>query len=83
MALGCFTSSVLAMLFIRLPIIVAIVVLFFGLVGLAAPTHKLDEEVHEVVARSVPAAPHFVIYSDKWTGSSAPPPTSAITGYNV
>lgn len=71
------------MVFIRLPIIAAIVALFSGLGGFAAPTQDLDEKAREVLARSVPAAPHFVIYSDRWTGSSAPPPTSSVGGYNV
>ncbi|KAG2128558.1 glycoside hydrolase family 18 protein [Suillus clintonianus] len=35
-------------------------------------------------ARATPAAPHFVIYSDKWvSGETGPPPISNITGYNV
>ncbi|KAG1746540.1 glycoside hydrolase family 18 protein [Suillus paluster] len=35
-------------------------------------------------ARATPAAPHFVIYSDKWvTGENGPPAVSNITGYNV
>ncbi|KAK2460476.1 hypothetical protein APHAL10511_007523 [Amanita phalloides] len=29
------------------------------------------------------SAPHFVIYSDKWTGSSGPPNVSSLKGYNV
>ncbi|KAG1770689.1 glycoside hydrolase family 18 protein [Suillus occidentalis] len=35
-------------------------------------------------ARATPAAPHFVIYSDKWvSGETGPPAISEITGYNV
>ncbi|KAG1740045.1 glycoside hydrolase family 18 protein [Suillus lakei] len=35
-------------------------------------------------ARATPAAPHFVIYSDKWvSGETGPPAVSNITGYNV
>ncbi|KAG2050983.1 glycoside hydrolase family 18 protein [Suillus hirtellus] len=35
-------------------------------------------------ARTTPAAPHFVIYSDKWvSGETGPPAVSEITGYNV
>lgn len=35
-------------------------------------------------ARSTPAAPHFVIYSDKWiSGETGPPAVSSIKGYNV
>ena len=70
------------MVFIRLPIIATLVALFSGLGGLAAPA-QLDEKARDILARSVPTAPRFVIYSDKWTGSSAPPPTSALSGYNV
>ncbi|KAG2136048.1 glycoside hydrolase family 18 protein [Suillus clintonianus] len=37
-----------------------------------------------ISARATPAAPHFVIYSDKWVpGETGPPPVSSITGYNV
>ncbi|KAG2042641.1 glycoside hydrolase family 18 protein [Suillus americanus] len=35
-------------------------------------------------ARLTPAAPHFVIYSDKWvSGETGPPAVSEVTGYNV
>ncbi|KAG2347111.1 hypothetical protein BDR05DRAFT_974182 [Suillus weaverae] len=35
-------------------------------------------------ARATPAAPHFVIYSDKWVSSEiGPPDVSSIAGYNV
>ncbi|KAG1740044.1 glycoside hydrolase family 18 protein [Suillus lakei] len=35
-------------------------------------------------ARATPAAPHFVIYSDKWvSGETGPPAVSSIKGYNV
>ncbi|KAG2136273.1 glycoside hydrolase family 18 protein [Suillus cothurnatus] len=35
-------------------------------------------------ARPTPAAPHFVIYSDKWvSGETGPPAVSSIEGYNV
>ncbi|KAG1776462.1 glycoside hydrolase family 18 protein [Suillus placidus] len=35
-------------------------------------------------ARATPAAPHFVIYSDKWvSGEIGPPDVSSIAGYNV
>ncbi|KAG2128556.1 glycoside hydrolase family 18 protein [Suillus clintonianus] len=35
-------------------------------------------------AHATPAAPHFVIYSDKWiSGETGPPAVSSITGYNV
>jgi chitinase len=35
-------------------------------------------------ARATPAAPYFVIYSDKWvSGETGPPTVSEITGYNV
>lgn len=34
--------------------------------------------------RATPAAPHFVIYSDKWvSGETGPPAVSKIKGYNV
>ncbi|KAG1860708.1 glycoside hydrolase family 18 protein [Suillus subalutaceus] len=35
-------------------------------------------------AHSTPAAPYFVIYSDKWiSGETGPPAVSEVTGYNV
>ncbi|KAG1752140.1 glycoside hydrolase family 18 protein [Suillus lakei] len=37
-----------------------------------------------ISARTTPAAPHFVIYSDKWvSGEIGPPDVSRIAGYNV
>ncbi|EIW79384.1 glycoside hydrolase family 18 protein [Coniophora puteana RWD-64-598 SS2] len=37
-----------------------------------------------IAKRATPAAPHFVIYSDKWvSGETGPPAVSDITGYNV
>ncbi|KAI0073512.1 glycoside hydrolase family 18 protein [Panus rudis PR-1116 ss-1] len=43
----------------------------------------LDNQARDILARATPAAPHFVIYSDKWTGSSSPPAASQLKGYNV
>ena len=37
-----------------------------------------------LTSRDVPAAPHFVVYSDKWvSGETGPPALSAINGFNV
>jgi hypothetical protein len=43
---------------------------------------QLSNEAREVLARATPAAPHFVIYSDEWLGSTLPS-VSALKGYNV
>lgn len=49
----------------------------FACAAFAAPASML-------VARDVPAAPHFVIYSDKWvSGENGPPALSEIDGFNV
>lgn len=49
---------------------------------LAAPAvqwEKLDHEAREILARATPAAPHFVVYGDKYTsGTTGPPAPSAI-----
>ncbi|KAF7794236.1 hypothetical protein EIP86_005368 [Pleurotus ostreatoroseus] len=45
---------------------------------------KLDNQARDILARATPAAPHFVIYGDKGVqGTTGPPPTSDITGFNV
>ena len=81
---GSLASSVPVMVFIRFSIVAAVLALFSGLYGgLAAPTHQLDERARDVLSRATPAPPHWVIYSDKWHGTSTPPPTSAVSGYNV
>ncbi|KAH7890780.1 glycoside hydrolase family 18 protein [Phlebopus sp. FC_14] len=37
-----------------------------------------------LVSRATPAAPHWVIYSDKWiSGENGPPSATDLTGYNV
>jgi len=37
-----------------------------------------------IVKRSVPAAPHFVIYADEWqSGQTRPPAASQLTGWNT
>ncbi|PFH51774.1 glycoside hydrolase family 18 protein [Amanita thiersii Skay4041] len=38
----------------------------------------LGVKARELLARATPAAPHFVVYTDAWDGSSAPPSTSAV-----
>lgn len=53
---------------------------------LAAPAgwEKLDHEAREILARATPAAPHWVVYGDKYTsGTTGPPAPSAINGFNV
>ncbi|OBZ73875.1 Endochitinase 3 [Grifola frondosa] len=53
---------------------------------LATPTpfEGLDQQARDILARATPAAPHFVIYGDKYvSGTTGPPPTSEITGFNV
>ncbi|KAM6497137.1 glycoside hydrolase family 18 protein [Amanita muscaria] len=41
------------------------------------------EDALDIVKRATPAPPHFVAYSDKWTGSESPPTPSTINGFNV
>ncbi|OCH85900.1 glycoside hydrolase family 18 protein [Obba rivulosa] len=52
---------------------------------LAAPTVDVTQhESRDIVKRTVPAAPRFVIYSDEWvSGESGPPAVSEVAGYNV
>jgi len=52
---------------------------------LAAPTVDVTQhESRDIVKRTVPAAPRFVIYSDEWvSGENGPPAVSEIEGYNV
>ncbi|KAI9063900.1 glycoside hydrolase family 18 protein [Trametes sanguinea] len=78
--------------------VAALVVAYFVLqlsVTVASPTpiEGLDAQARdalaeftprELVSRAAPAAPHWVIYSDKYvSGTTGPPAVSAITGFNV
>lgn len=66
------------MAFIRFSIVTTFLTLFSGLCGaLAAPVHLQSD------GNTTSVDPHWVIYSDKWTGSSAPPDPATIKGYNV
>ncbi|KAF9240657.1 glycoside hydrolase family 18 protein [Melanogaster broomeanus] len=48
-----------------------------GITCLSIPTRGLS-------TRTTPAAPHFVIYSDKWiSGENGPPNVTDVKGYNV
>ncbi|KAF8521732.1 glycoside hydrolase family 18 protein [Hysterangium stoloniferum] len=39
---------------------------------------------HELIARTTPSAPHFVVYTDSWiSGLTGPPPVSKVKGFNV
>lgn len=67
------------MVSIRFSIVTTLLALLSGIYGaLAAPVHQFDGE-----ARATPADPHWVIYTNKWTGGSSPPDPSALKGYNV
>lgn len=56
---------------------------FTQLCGVAStPVSSLSDKAREVLERATPAAPHWVIYSDKWQGSTLPT-TTDIAGYNV
>ncbi|TBU27275.1 glycoside hydrolase family 18 protein [Dichomitus squalens] len=49
---------------------------------LSAPTAEVELQTR--AAATVPAAPRFVIYSDKWvSGETGPPSVDQLTGYNV
>lgn len=44
----------------------------------------LDSTARSFLTRATPAAPHFVIYSDRFvSGLTGPPPVSEVEGYNV
>ncbi|KAH8109506.1 glycoside hydrolase family 18 protein [Phellopilus nigrolimitatus] len=48
------------------------------------PVEGLSSSARSIIARAAPAAPHFVIYSDKYvSGENGPPNASAIDGFNV
>lgn len=50
-----------------------------SVLAVPAPTPLLDVQTREVTRRSTPAAPHFVVYSDKWvSGENGPPDPSEI-----
>ena len=71
------------MVFFRLATVAAVLALFSGLCS-AAPTDQLDEKARGILARATQAAPHFVIYADKWTGGNGgPPAVDALKGYNT
>ncbi|KAF7308782.1 Glycoside hydrolase family 18 protein [Mycena kentingensis (nom. inval.)] len=45
---------------------------------------NLDQKGRDILARAVPAAPHWVVYGDKFVpGLTGPPAVSAISGFNV
>ncbi|KAI6164652.1 glycoside hydrolase family 18 protein [Pisolithus thermaeus] len=47
-------------------------------------TEPQEGSIVTLVSRATPAAPHWVIYSDKWvSGENGPPAVSDIKGYNV
>ncbi|TFK53391.1 glycoside hydrolase [Heliocybe sulcata] len=52
---------------------------------LDAPQYDgLGQQARDVLKRATPAAPHWVIYSDKYaSGTTGPPPVSQVAGYNV
>ncbi|KAF7370558.1 Glycoside hydrolase family 18 protein [Mycena sanguinolenta] len=44
----------------------------------------LGQQARDILARATPAAPHWVIYSDKFvSGVTGPPPVADVTGFNV
>lgn len=45
---------------------------------------NLTSQARDILARATPAAPHWLIYSDKGvSGQTGPPPVSQIQGFNV
>ncbi|KDQ61714.1 glycoside hydrolase family 18 protein, partial [Jaapia argillacea MUCL 33604] len=44
---------------------------------------ELSTKARDILTRATPAAPHFVIYSDKYVSGTFPPPVSEVEGYNV
>lgn len=50
----------------------------------ASPLVDAHDHTGSLTSRATQAAPHWVIYSDKWvSGENGPPPVNDITGYNV
>ncbi|KAJ7091499.1 glycoside hydrolase family 18 protein [Mycena belliarum] len=44
----------------------------------------LGQQARDLLARATPAAPHWVVYGDQYVpGTTGPPATSAVNGYNV
>ncbi|KAJ7155373.1 glycoside hydrolase family 18 protein [Mycena crocata] len=44
----------------------------------------LDQQARDILARATPAAPHWVVYSDRFvSGQTGPPAASAVAGFNV
>ncbi|KZT18638.1 glycoside hydrolase family 18 protein [Neolentinus lepideus HHB14362 ss-1] len=54
-------------------------------VDLDAPEYaSLGQQARNILKRATPAAPHWVIYSDKYvSGTTGPPNASEVAGYNV
>lgn len=47
--------------------------------SLPSTSDGLDLEARNILARSTPAAPHFVVYSDEWvSGENGPPAVSEV-----
>ncbi|KAJ7180661.1 glycoside hydrolase family 18 protein [Mycena filopes] len=47
-------------------------------------TDGLSQQARDILSRATPAAPHWVIYGDKFVpGLTGPPAVSTITGFNV
>ncbi|KAJ7247665.1 glycoside hydrolase [Mycena haematopus] len=68
----------------------AVALTFFSCPGAySVPTETtalegLGQQARDVLARATPAAPHWVVYGDQYvSGTTGPPATSAITGFNV
>ncbi|KAJ6591530.1 glycoside hydrolase family 18 protein [Mycena vulgaris] len=44
----------------------------------------LGQQARDILARATPAAPHWVVYGDQFaSGTTGPPATSVVAGYNV
>lgn len=58
------------------------VITYLGTIVKSVPSTAfdgLDQQARDILARATPAAPHFVIYSDKGTsGVTGPPPPSQV-----
>lgn len=44
-----------------------------NVLAVPTPAPELGHEAREILARSVPAAPYFAVYSDDWVTGAAPP----------
>ena len=59
--------------------VLATVIHVCGTLAVPSGWDSLDNQARDILARATPAAPHFVVYGDKYTsGTTGPPAVSSI-----